>query len=117
VVASHTVELDFQTANLIGTDTQVASEESSHKDVNNARKAKHLLSLVKKEKIRVEDATCEQKQPVADLVEATEWIDIVTQDAIEAGMTHDEGTHIAEFGDTNNELVNTAEHRRRCRIC
>jgi hypothetical protein len=72
---------------------------------------------VKKEKIRVEDATCEQQQPVADLVEATEWIDIVTQDAIEAGMTPDEGTHIAEFGDTNNELVNTAEHRRRWRIC
>jgi hypothetical protein len=72
--------------------------------------------LPKKEKIRVEDATCEQQQPVADLVEATEWIDIVTQDAIEAGMTPDEGPR-AEFGDTNNELVNTAEHRRRCRIC
>jgi hypothetical protein len=47
---------------------------------------------VKKEKIRVEDATCEQQQPVADLVEATEWIDIVTQDAIKAAMTPDEGT-------------------------
>jgi hypothetical protein len=50
------------------------------------------LGLVKKEKIKVEDATCEQQQPVADLMEATEWIDIVTQDAIEAGMTPDEGT-------------------------
>jgi len=47
---------------------------------------------VRKEKIKVEDTTCEQQQPVADLMEATEWIDIVTQDAIEAGMTPDEGT-------------------------
>ncbi|CAK9219011.1 unnamed protein product [Sphagnum troendelagicum] len=104
--ASNPFELAFRMANLIGNDTQVASKES-------LMETSGLPDGQASAEIGEATATVEDKipeQPVEELVEATEGIDIETEKKWEAAVTPDEEPR-AELSDTKEEHVDAAEDK------
>jgi elongation factor Ts len=105
--ASNPFELAFRMANLIGNDTQVAFKESLTE--TSGLPEGQASAEIGEATATVEDKIPEQ-QPVEELVEATEGIDIVTEKKWEAAVTPYEEPR-AELSDTKEEHVDAAEDK------
>jgi elongation factor Ts len=105
--ASNPFELAFRMANLIGNDTQVAFKESLME--TSGLPERQASAEIGEATATVEDKIPEQ-QPVEELVESTEGIDIVTEKKWEAAVTPYEEPR-AELSDTKEEHVDAAEDK------